>query len=161
MFSNLTQNSILYIWDLNSNPKVFSGMIERVSLPRPKYTTFNPNFESVVDIIATINGERREFKDVPNSTIADFGENSFVLAENKDILNSYITSKYQNASRIIENAKKEEKRLSLYEESLEELNPTIKANKENDKAITALQDQVSELKSMIATLVKDNENSKI
>ena len=84
MFSNLSPNSILYVLDLNSSPKVLSGPIERVSIPRPKYNTFNPNMEMIVDIIATINGERREFKGVPNGAIANFGTDAFVLAECQD-----------------------------------------------------------------------------
>lgn len=92
MFSNLSQNSILYILDLKNSPKVVSGPIERVSLPRPKYNTFNPNMEMVIDIVAVIQGERREFKGVPNGSIANFGEDAFVLAESKDALNSYVSS---------------------------------------------------------------------
>ena len=92
MFSNLSPNSILYVLDLNSSPKVLSGPIERVSIPRPKYNTFNPNMEMVVDIFATINGERREFKGVPNSTIANFGNDSFILADSRESLNSYINA---------------------------------------------------------------------
>jgi hypothetical protein len=72
MFSSLSQNSILYVWDFKNSPKILSGPIERVSIPRPKYTTFNPTMEMLVDITATINGERREFKDVPNTSVADF-----------------------------------------------------------------------------------------
>lgn len=92
MFSNLSQNSILYILDLKNSPKVVSGPIERVSLPRPKYNTFNPNMEMVIDIVAIIQGERREFKGVPNGSIANFGEDAFVLAESKEVLNSYVSS---------------------------------------------------------------------
>ena len=159
MFSSLSQNSILYVWDFKNSPKILSGPIERVSIPRPKYTTFNPTLEMLVDITATINGERREFKDVPNTSVADFGDNAFVLAENKETLNSYITAKYQNAKAMIENAKKQEALLQLYEQSLEELNPSIKADKEKDKVIADLKDEMKELKSMIAALTKQ-ENSK-
>lgn len=159
MFSSLSQNSILYVWDFKNNPKILSGPIERVSIPRPKYTTFNPTMEMLVDITATINGERREFKDVPNTSVADFGDNAFVLAENKETLNSYITAKYQNAKAMIENAKKQEALLQLYEQSLEELNPSIKADKEKDKVIADLKDEMKELKNMIAALTKQ-ENSK-
>jgi hypothetical protein len=106
MFSNLSQNSILYVLDLNSTPKVLSGPIERVSIPRPKYNTFNPNMEMIVDIIATINGERREFKGVPNSSIANFGDTAFVLAENKEALNSYINAMLQNSRSVIESVEK-------------------------------------------------------
>jgi len=92
MFSNLSQNSILYVLDLQSTPKILSGPIERISIPRPRYNTFNPAMEMVVDITATINGEKREFKGVPNSSIANFGNDAFVLAENREALNSYINS---------------------------------------------------------------------
>lgn len=154
MFSNLSQNSILYVLDLNSSPKILSGPIERVSLPRPRYNTFNPNMEMIVDIIATINGERREFKGVPNSSIANFGDTAFVLAENKESLNSYINAMLQNSRSVIESVDKHQKLIADYEEALSELNPAIKADKEKDKAIQSLQSQVAELKDIILSMTK-------
>lgn len=135
MFSNLSQNSILYVLDLNSTPKILSGPIERITLPRPKYNTFNPSMEMVVDIFATINGEKREFKGVPNGSIANFGDNAFVLAETKDALNSYINAMLQNSRSIIDSIDKHQALINNYEEALAELNPDIKAGREKDKAI--------------------------
>lgn len=159
MFSNLSQNSILYILDLKNNPKILSGPVERVSVPRPKYNTFNPNLEMVVDITATINGERREFKGVPNSSIANFGEDAFILAESKDVLNSYINSMLQNSRTIVNNVDKHKKLITDYEEAIQELNPDIKANKEKDRAIQTLQDQVESLqqsmKQMLSMMTKN------
>lgn len=154
MFSNLSQNSILYILDLRSNPKVLSGPVERISIPRPKYNTFNPNMEMVVDIVANINGERREFKGVPNNAIADFGEDAFVLAENKDTLNSYVHSMLQNSRNIVNSIEKHQNLISQYEEAIQELNPDIKANMEKDKAIQDLKGEISELKQMIADMAR-------
>ncbi len=154
MFSNLSQNSILYVLDLNSTPKVLSGPIERVSMPRPKYNTFNPNMEMIVDITATINGERREFKGVPNSSIANFGDTAFVLAENKESLNSYINAMLQNSRSVIESVEKHQRLIADYEDALAELNPAIKADKEKDKAIQNLQSQVAELKDIILSMTK-------
>lgn len=154
MFSNLSQNSILYILDLRSNPKILSGPVERVSIPRPKYNTFNPSMEMVVDIVANINGERREFKGVPNNTIADFGEDAFVLAENKDALNSYVHSMLQNSKNIVNSIEKHQTLIAQYEEAIQELNPDIKASLENDKAIKGLKDEIAELKQMIADMAK-------
>ena len=128
MFSNLSQNSILYVLDINNSPKVLSGPVERVTMPRPKYNTFNPNMEMVVDIFATINGERREFKGA---------------------LNSYINAMMQNSKSILDSVEKHQKLLVNYEEALSELNPDIKADKEKDKAIQNLQSQVAELKDML------------
>lgn len=154
MFSNLSQNSILYILDLRSNPKVLSGPVERISIPRPKYNTFNPNMEMVVDIVANINGERREFKGVPNNAIADFGEDAFVLAESKDTLNSYVHSMLQNSRNIVNSIEKHQNLISQYEEAIQELNPDIKANMEKDKAIQDLKGEISELKQMIADMAR-------
>jgi hypothetical protein len=158
MFSNLSQNSILYVLDLKSTPKVLSGPVERITTPRPKYNTFNPNMEMIVDITATINGERREFKGVPNGALANFGEDAFVLADSKDTLNSYINSMLQNSRSILNNVDKHQKLIVDYEEALQELNPDIKASRENDKAIQTLQDQVEALQKgmqqMLAIMTK-------
>jgi predicted RNase H-like nuclease (RuvC/YqgF family) len=153
MFSNLSQNSILYILDLNSNPKILSGPIERVTIPRPKYNTFNPNMEMIVDIIATINGEKREFKGVPNSSIANFGTDAFILAESKESLNSYINSMLQNSKNIIDSIDKHKKLVEDYETALQELNPSLKADKEKDKAIQNLQEQVNSLQDGMKQLL--------
>lgn len=158
MFSNLSQNSILYVLDINGTPKILSGPIERVTMPRPKYNSFNPNMEMVVDIVATLNGERREFKGVPNGSIADFGNDSFVLAENKDTLNSYINAMLQNSRGILNSVEKHQSLINSYEEALQELNPSLKADKEKDKAIQSLQDQVSELKQMLIMMTNRETN---
>lgn len=158
MFSNLSQNSILYVLDIKGSPKILSGPIDRVTLPRPKYNSFNPTLEMVVDISATINGEKREFKGVPNGTIADFGDNSFILAENRDALNSYINAMLQNSRSIVNSMEKHQQLIANYEEALQELNPSIKADKEKDKAIQTLQDQVDALQKgmqqMLAIMTK-------
>ena len=154
MFSNLTQNSVIYIMDLNNSPKVTSGLIESVSLPRPKYNGFNPTFETVVDIVANIAGERREFKGVPNNAVADFGEAAFILAENKEVLGSYINSMLQNSKKIVNSMEKHQKIITDCEEALKELNPASPAE---NKAMQDLQSQVSELqKGMQALLEKLN-----
>ena len=154
----------MYILDLQSKPKILSGPVERVSVPRPKYNTFNPNMEMIVDIVATINGERREFKGVPNGSLANFGENAFVIAESKDVLNSYMNSMLQNSRSIVNSIEKHQKLITDYEEAIQELNPDIKASKENDKAIQTLQDQVETLQKsmqqMLAIMTK-NEAPKI
>lgn len=149
----------MYILDLKNNPKVLSGPVERVSMPRPKYNTFNPNMEMVVDITATVNGERREFKGVPNGSLANFGDDAFVLAENKDVLNSYVSAMLQNSRSVVNSVEKHQKLITDYEEALQELNPDIKASKENDKAIQSLQDQVNALQQgmqqMLAIMTKN------
>lgn len=164
MFSNLGQNSILHIFDFNGPTRILCGTIERVTLPRPKYSSFNSNNELVVDITAIINGERREFKCVPNSSIADFGNETFVLADSKEALNSYITAMLQNSRSIINSVDKHKELEVKYQEALEEMNPSVKADREKDKLIQNLQDQVDTLQKsmeqMIAIMSKKEETTK-
>ena len=148
MFSNLSQNSILYVLDLNNSPKILSGPIERVSVPRPKYNNFNPTLETVVDVIAVINGERREFKGIPNGAT-----DAFILAESKEALNSYINAMLQNSKMILESIDKHKKLVMDYEEALQELDPSLKADKEKDKVIQDLQGQVNSLQDSIQKLL--------
>lgn len=153
MFSNLNQNSILYILDLHGSPKILSGPVERVSLPRSKYNAFNPGFEMIVDITAVINGEKREFKGVPNGTIANFETDAFILAENKEELNAYINSMLQNSKNILESMDKHKELINTYELALQELNPTLKADREKDKAIQTLQEQVASIQDNMQKLI--------
>ena len=144
--------------DINGSPKILSGPVERVTMPRPKYNSFNPNMEMVVDIVATLNGERREFKGVPNSSVADFGNDSFILAESKDALNSYVNAMLQNSRGIINSVEKHQKLIGTYEEALQELNPSLRADREKDRAIQELQSQVSELKEILVNMTKGETN---
>jgi len=109
--------------------------------------------EMVVDIVATVNGERREFKGVPNGAIANFGTDAFILAESKEALNSYINAMLQNSKSVLENVEKHKKLVVDYEEALQELNPSLKADKEKDKAIHDLQDQVATLQNGMQQLL--------
>ena len=80
MFSNLAQGSILYGLETKDEIKVFTAPITNVSLPRPMLnnTTFGQLPQMTIDITATVNGEKREFKQLPgNTTIANFGSDAF------------------------------------------------------------------------------------
>lgn len=80
MFSNLSKGSVLYGLDRRDKIKWFTASIEKVT---PGMSKTTPNMfgqfpELRLDIIANINGEQKEFQQVPgNNAIADFGEKSF------------------------------------------------------------------------------------
>lgn len=149
MFSNLSQNSIIYILETKNNkPKLLSGSVNSITLPRPQYATFGQNMETVIDIVATVDGEKREFKRIPsNSTIANFGVDAFVLADSKESINSYVSAARQNSQNIVNSYEKNKQLIIDYDNILEELNPSLKADKEKDKIIQSLQDQVNSLQS--------------
>ena len=163
MFSNLTQGSILYGLETKDELKVFTAPITNVSLPRPLLTqnTFGQVPVTVVDIVATVNGEKREFKQVPgNTTIANFGQDAFILADSKESLNSYIESMLQNSRNIVASVDKHKALINQYESAYKELNPSI-AISGNDDAVKALRNEVNELKGLIKEyFTKDKEENK-
>ena len=92
MFSNLSKGSVLYGLDTKGGIKVFNATVETVSIPRPRFmqNTFGQLPEMVLDIVANVNGERKEYKEIPvNNAIADFGPNTFVLSEHKSLIPQY------------------------------------------------------------------------
>jgi len=150
MFTNLSQNSILYILETKDKPKLVNGTVVNVSLPRPQFATFGQSMDSVVDIIATVDGERREFKKVPcNTSIANFGADAFILADSKEAMTAHVTAALQTSKNIVNGYDKHKELIPMYEAILEELNPVLKADKEKDRAIQDLREQVSELKQLL------------
>lgn len=171
MFSNLGKDSIIYGFDINgTSSKTFTGTIERVtpSLSNSianRYPQMNPMIsqtpEFKVDIVAIINGERREFQQVPgNTSIADFGTNSIVLAENKEILNNYLNVNLQNTINRVKNIDNDKALIPKYKQGLAELNPSAV----NEEVVSELKEQVSSLQNQLAealSLLKSENTPKV
>ena len=152
MFSNLSKGSVLYGLDTKGEVKLFTATVDTVSMPRPKYmqNTFGQMPETVVDIVATINGERREFKQVPSSNaIADFGPDTFVLSDTKDSLMNYVASMLQNSRNIVNSVDKHKSLITQYEKVLGELNPNVA----NDNAVKELRGQVESMQSQMQEML--------
>ena len=64
MFLNLGQGSFIYGLDIKDDYKLFTGFVNSVSAPRSRYAN-NPypiTTDTVVDIILTVHGNKKEFK---------------------------------------------------------------------------------------------------
>jgi len=149
MFSSLSKGSVLYGLDTKGEVKLFTATVDTVSMPRPRFmqNTFGQLPETVVDISATINGERREFKQVPsNNAIADFGPDTFVLSDSKDSLMNYVNGMLQNSRNIVNSVDKHKALITQYESVLGELNPTVA----NDNAVKELRGQVESMQNQLA-----------
>lgn len=149
MFSNLSKGSVLYGLDNKEGVKLFTATIDKVTLPYPKnmQNTFGQMPEMVVDITVNVDGERREFKQVPSSNaIADFGPNTVVLADSKDSLVNYVRSLRQTSRNIIESCSRHQELIPQYDKVLEELNPELV----NENAVRELRQQVGDLQAQLA-----------
>ena len=123
-------------------------------MPRPVFNnnTFGQLPETVVDIVATVNGENREFKKVPgNSSIANFGADAFLLADSKETINAYINSMLQNSRNIVSSVPKHEALITEYSEAYSYFNPEF-ANKIDDKTTAELRGEIQDIKSQIGEI---------
>lgn len=157
MFSNLSTGSVLYILDTKNDYKLSSGQVNTIGNIRPKYATFNPNvgynqnIETVLDITVTVDGEKKEYKQIPaNASIANFGTDAFIIADSKDAMLNHVNATLQNSKSIIESVDKHKAIIANCEQVLKELNPTLAAEAERDNAINKLQNQVSVLTEQLS-----------
>lgn len=152
MFSNLSKGSVLYGLETKGGITLFTAPIESVTLAYPKQrnNVFGQLPEMVVDITANVNGEKREFKQVPsNSAIADFGPETLVLADGKDSLVGYVNSMLQNSRNIVDSVSKHKALITQYEKVLGTLNPS----QINDTAVKELNSKVTDMESQMAEIL--------
>lgn len=163
MFSNLTKGSIIYGLETKGSIKPFTALITNVSLPRPTFNnnTFGQLPETVVDISATVDGETKEFKQVPgNSSIANFGSDAFLLADSKETINAYISSMLQNSKNIVSSVPKHETLITEYSSAYNYFNPEY-ANKIDNKAVVELRGEIQDIKSQIGEIFAFVKNGNI
>jgi len=152
MFLNLSKGNVLYGLDRRDGLKWFTASIEKVSpsIPRMTQSTFGQVPELTVDIVALINGEQKEFKQVPsNNAIADFGPDSIILADNSDSLFNYVNSLLLTSENIVNSADKHKELIPQYKKVLSELKPGTA----NDEVVTQLKEEVGSLKSQLAEAI--------
>ena len=107
----------------------------------------------VIDISTTINGENREFKQVPsNISIADFGSIGFVLADSKDSLKVHVNSMTDTKKQLISNIEVEKKLYEQYSRVADELNGNAASRQDNEE-IKALRAELAEYKDMMKEII--------
>lgn len=142
MFSNLSKGSVLYGLDTsNDSMSYFTATVEEVKPAFP--VKLGQALGTVVDITAVKDGKNLSFTQIPsNNAIADYGTNSFILADSKDSLVNYINSKLQASKNIVNSYEENKKLVEQYTSILSEINPSA-----NSEEIKDLKKQLSTMQS--------------
>lgn len=152
MFSNLSKGNVLYGLDRTDGVKQFTATVENVI---PTTGSLTPNMfgqmpEVRLNIVCNINGVQKTFQQVPsNNAIADFGDNSFVIADNKDSLFNYTKTLRQKSKAIVDSAPYHESLLPQFDDVLNELMP----GSANNDEVKALRTKVDSLTSQLAEAI--------
>lgn len=159
MFLNLSSGSDLYILDVKDRYKLFVGQVVKVTPSIPKQARYNPmamypNNTMAVDIIVNVNGEDKEFQQIPsNLSIADFGSNGFVLMDSKEALINHLNTTLQNSESIVISAPKHKLIVEDCKALLVKVNPSLAAEAQRDNTINELKNQVDTLTKQLSHVI--------
>lgn len=157
MFSGLRENSIFYVLDKNSEPKLTIGQVISVSNPQPKFPSYQPGqfnpqpMETTVDVkIKTPNGEA-EFKQLPaNGQIANSG--SVVVSESREAMSAEVEAMLRHSKEVLDSRDFHEKVVKSCEQIMGTLNPQIAKEKAQEQKITALESKVCGMEGTLSNI---------
>lgn len=161
MFSNLRQNSQIYILHKDTTPYIEIGSVVSVSQPVPKFpvTNFMNPQELIVDIVVKVNDNNITFQKLPaNLDIADQGisTGAIVITTSKEAMNSEVDSLRQKSLGIINSIDYHRKVIENCEVLLQQLNPEFAEKQAQQKDISMLKEQMEEMSKTMTSLMEAN-----
>lgn len=178
MFSNLSQGSPIFVLDSSNGLRYMAGQIESITAPRPKYPTYTAgvsygmNMETVVDIVARVDGSKQEFKNIPSmASVANFEQNKVFISDSKEGMISQVDALLQNSQKVLDSVETHKKIITDCDKVLKQLNPNFAKEADRDNAISALTDRVNKMQTefgdikgeigQILSILTKKEDSKI
>ena len=160
MFQSIRPNSQIYILHKGDNMRVDIGFITNQPIPKPKYQvppTFGQPQEMVVDLVVKVNNDTLNFNSIPaQADVADTYSNgeTIVISPSREAINAELVSEKQKSLDIVKSQPYHEKRASVCDVLLGQLNPEF-AEKQNQKEeISQLKEQMNSLTAQVGRLVE-------
>jgi hypothetical protein len=159
MFQSLRPNNQVFI--LHKDRAILeTGSVVSVSTPMPKYPVqpmFGQPQEMVVDIVVKVNNQDITYQKIPaNLDIADFNNSNIVLSDNREAMNSEISSLKQKSIAIINSIDFHKEMISNCDKILSELNPEFAEKQQQQLEINSLKTQMGEMAKSITELMSMN-----
>ena len=141
---SLTNGSPFYVLKKGECPKLVVGIVKSKSNPRPQYQTSTPslmngmNFQQVVDLTVTINGNDRVINNIPlNVEIAAMGNETF--SGSREAMLQAVDSMLQTSKKALEQIPWHKNTIVEAEKMLEVLNPRYAEEKKQARTINDLE----------------------
>lgn len=143
-FNTLGAGSPFYILRKGDKPVLEVGVLKNKSNARPQYQTQTPNvlngmnFQQVVDLTVTVNGNDRVISGVPvNVEIAAMGSETF--SGSREAMLQAVDQMLQTSKKALEQIGYHKTVIAEGEKMMEALNPQYAENKAQAKSILDLQ----------------------
>lgn len=111
--------------------------------------------QNVIDIVLELDGKNANYVIPDNLSVAYFNNMNTVLSTEREVIINEITSARNNAERILQSVPHQEEVLKKSEALLEELNPSIKKDRETEERFNKIESVLSELTQSMNSLVKE------
>lgn len=122
-----------------------------------KTYVFGQPQEMVVDIVVKVNNQDITYQKIPaNLDIADFNNSNIVLSDNREAMNSEISSLKQKSIAIINSIDFHKEMISNCDKILSELNPEFAEKQQQQLEINSLKTQMGEMAKSITELMSMN-----
>ncbi len=151
----------MLILDKSANPiKCHSGKVVKVSLPRvemqkPDGSMPFPSFQMqdrVVDLTIEYDGKTQTFVVPENSNVA-YGDVVTIACSDEPII-SEVKSRMKESADIVDSYEYHKANIEECKSILATLSPQYVDNQEQDKRMTAIEDDLADIKDMIRSLMK-------
>lgn len=163
MFSNVIENSILYILEKNNGLSLKIGKVIKKKEPQSKINNI-PQYgitpsDMYVDIIVDVSGDNVTLERLPmNQSIATNG--NITIIESKEDLNRIVDSLVTASKNYIDGVSLNEKIIEDGENILKEINPHLAKEKERDDMIERLNSRMDGIESSINAVLHAINNNK-
>ena len=152
-FQNLRVNSQFYILHKDGTPYVEVGAIAGVSNPVPDGTQpvmFGQPMKMVVDITVKVGEQTVTFQKIP-------GGGNMVISGSRESMNSEVAAMRNRSAEILRSIDHHRAIVDACGKMMEILNPEFAERQRQEAENKALREEISELKAMMAELLKPAE----
>lgn len=151
MFSTLRQGNVVFILDKTDGLTLKKGQVLSNTGANMVYN-LTPN--SLVTLTIDINGEHKEFNNIPAmQSSVQYNNGSLLIIDNQELASTEVENIIKSSKEILNNTKYYEKLMVDGEEILKALNPQFAKDKARDEEFTALKERVGGMENKLDTII--------
>lgn len=152
MFSALRQGNIVYIIDKTDGLTLKKGQVVSNSATNMPYN-LNPN--SLLTITIDIEGETKEFNNIPAMQCSiNYNNGKLIIIDNQELASTELENIVKSSKEILNNREYYEKLVVDGEEALKLINPQFAKDKARDDEFNALKEQVGGMENKLNTIIE-------
>lgn len=155
MFQGVRQGSILYILRKGETPTLSTAQV--VSVSNPYTPTSSQNFfgqGTVVDFKVASNDTTTELKEMPALVSVTTCKDGTIISDNPEDMIAEVKNLHRTSQQIVESAPHHEQLLPIYESFYDILDPSLAKEKEKDKRLNLLEEEMKGMKGTITDIHK-------